>query len=349
MYTDYNEEKNNDEYNEYYSENDNNNNDNGGNEIDKDKIKKIAIFILAFVIFILIIILAAKGFSNKKNNSNSSVSSANQTPAIAIGRESYPIEVGKEVKIYADVLRASIENPVVSWQTEDSSIATVDDSGDGGAIITGISEGTTNVNAYYRQGNKLYSNKCKIIVTSKVVEVENIDIVQSSMNVYKGQTILLQIKVTPEDAPVEAFKFSSDDPSIATVNEKGVVQALEVGTTTIKAETLDGMFSDMMSFTVVADSETQPEVPITGIQLYGLSNGLSVGGTAKVVYSIYPTNATNTVLTWTSSNPGVATIDNQGVLTAVGAGSTIIMATSSTGISSSLNVHQTPYLLRELR
>ncbi len=330
MYTDYTDEDNS-EYNEYY------NDENGGNNVDKEKIKKIAFFVIAFVILVVIIIVIAKGCSNKKQQSNVNPNS-NQTPSIVLSRESYSLEEEEEVEIYADILASSVTNPIVGWQTEDSTVATVEDTGDGNAVIKGIKEGKTAIVAVYRENGKVYTNRCEITVTSKTIEATNIDIVQSNITLAKGKDILLQIKITPSDAKVDAFEFSSDNSNIASVDEDGRVYALRAGTTTITAKTTDGKLSDSMTVTVVDNTSTPTVINPTGVQLMGLSNGLKVGGTADIKYSILPTNATNKQLTWKSSNTAIATVDSNGKVKGIKAGKVTITATTTNGITGSIDV-----------
>ncbi len=330
MYTDYTDEDDS-EYNEYY------NDENGGdNNIDKDKIKKIAFFVIAFVILVVIIIVIAKACSNKKENP--SANNPQLTPSIILNRESYSLEVDEEIEIYADVVNAGIASPIVAWQTEDSTVATVEDTSDGNAVIKGIKEGKTTIVAVYRENGKLYTNRCEITVTSKVVEATNINIVQENIRLAKGKDILLQIKVTPADAKVEAFEFSSDNSSIASVDEDGRVYALKAGTTTITAKTSDGKLSDSMTITVVDNTQTPTVINPTGVQLLGLSNGLKVGGTAEIKASVLPTNATNKTLTWKSSDTNIVKVDSNGKVTGVKAGKATITATTSNGISGSIEI-----------
>ena len=327
MYTDYTDEDTS-EYSDDYGDSGNNNN------IDKEKIKKIAFFVLALVIVVVLIIILAKSCSNRKNNSNNG--DGDLTPTININYESYSIEVGEEVTLYADILEASIDAPIVGWQTEDSNVAIVEDLGENSALVKGISEGTTNIVAIYRENGRPFSNKCLINVTSKIVQVEKIDITQENITMAKGKEMSLQIKAYPENAKLPNLIYTSDDPSVVSVSEEGKVNALSLGTTTVTVKTEDGTLSDSVKITVTSDGKTV--INPTGLQLLGLSNGLKVGGTATIKTQISPSNATNTKLTWSSTNPSVATVNSEGVITGVSAGKTTIMAATTNGISSSIEI-----------
>ncbi len=67
------------------------------------------------------------------------------------------------------------------------------------------------------------------------------------------------------------------------------------------------------------------------------------GDTYQVVYNISPENATNKSVTWSSSENSVATIDANGLITAVSAGNTVITIETEDGkLQDMLNVVVTP-------
>ena len=330
MYTDYTEEEENQEYSDYYSDDSSDNSSNSSDN--KEKIKKLAIFILAFVVLVVIIIIVAKGCANK--NEFVSNSDQNQIPSVGINRESYSIEVDEEVEIRAEVVGASIDTPVVGWQTEDSNVATVEDLGNKIALVKGITEGTTNIVAIYRENGREYSNKCLITVTSKQIIAEKINIVQENITMAKGKGLLLQVEITPPDAKISDLSFRSDDVNVATVTNDGKLSGVGIGTTKITATADDGRLTDTMIVTVTENGKTV--IDATGVVLKGLSNGLKVGGTATIIADVLPSNATNKVLTWSSTNPSVATVNSSGVVTGVSAGTTTIVAAN--GVSGRLEI-----------
>ena len=322
MYTDYTDytENNNDE--SYYVENNDNQN--------KEKLKKIGFIVLVFVVLVIVIVLVVKGCSNNENDDPTAVNE-NRTPTIAINWQSITLEVGESSQLVADVLSASIDNPIVSWHSDDSGIAAVNDDG----YVTALSEGETNIVAIYRQNGIPYTTSCNVVVTSTKVEIESIDIVQEDISLRKGGSVLLQIAVTPEDAMVDSLTFTSDDTNIATVSDEGRINAINVGTTTITVKTSDNQFSDSVTIKVT-ESGTTVVNPVS-LQLIGLENGVSVGTSSRVAYIISPSNAT-TSLTWSSSDPSIATVNNEGVVKGVKAGTCTIMASTSNNISSSLQI-----------
>lgn len=321
MYTDYQEEINQDDG---YS---------SGNGQNNEKIKKIIFYVLVFVVALILIIFLFKGCSRSQNSGVGSggVESGSQTPTIAINRQNVTLEVGEEIQLYADVLMSDKTNPVVSWHSEDSSVASVNDEG----FVSANSKGTTSIIATYEENGKTYENKCIITVTSTVYEVEKINIQQDSISLKKGNSVMLQVETEPVGAKVDGLVYTSDNPGIATVNSKGLVSAVKAGVTTITVKTSDSKLSDSVTVTVT-ESGNLVVNPVS-LQLVASSSTLKVGEKTTITAVITPSNATNKTLTWVSTNPSVLAVEN-GVVVAKRAGTATIVASTNNNISSQIKI-----------
>lgn len=318
MYTDYIEDK---EEN-YYADDDNN------NKFDNEKLKRIVFFVLIFVILIILIVILAKGCS--KTDSKGKVSINEKIPTVVVGKHSISLDVGESEKLYSDIINSSSPNAAVAWYSEDASVASVDEGN-----ITAEGEGQTNIVALYRENGNVYQDKCLVTVTSNVVYPESIDLGQEEMTVKLGETVLLQVSITPVEAKISDLVFESEAPDIVSVDENGYITAESVGTTAIIVKSKDETVASSILVTVTETGTT--EVNPTSLVLYGLSNGLTVGNTAEVAYNLLPSTATNVLLTWTSSDPSIATVEN-GIVTAHKAGSCTIVATTENGLSDKVDI-----------
>lgn len=72
-------------------------------------------------------------------------------------------------------------------------------------------------------------------------------------------------------------------------------------------------------------------IPVTGVGLSPSSDTLEVDDTLQLVATVYPTNATNKEVTYSSSDTGVASVDSDGLVTAVAVGSATITVTTTDG------------------
>jgi len=136
----------------------------------------------------------------------------------------------------------------------------------------------------------------------------------------------LTATITPADATDTTFTWSSANDTIASVNSEGVVTAIKPGTATIIATTTDGGLTAESVITVTASS-----VPVTGIEISPASVELAVGMNTTLTATITPADATDTTFTWSSVNDTIASVDSEGVVTAIKPGTATIVATTTDG------------------
>ena len=158
------------------------------------------------------------------------------------------------------------------------------------------------------------------------VPVTGVSLDKTNLSMKVGEKATLKATVTPEDATNKTVTWTSSDSSIAEVSTLGEVTAKAAGEVTITATTQDGGKTATCTVKVSAK-----EVKVTEVTLNHTNLDLQTGGTAQLVASVKPDNATNRAVTWTSSNTGVVTVDQSGNLKAVAKGQAVITATAQDG------------------
>lgn len=144
------------------------------------------------------------------------------------------------------------------------------------------------------------------------------------LNVKESKQLTATIKPSNADQTV---KWTSDDESVATVDQNGVVTAVGGGSTTINAEAPGaGIEPAFCSVTVKAAT-----VPVTGVTLNNSTLELTAGDTFTLKATVAPENASNKDVTWESNNTAAATVDSEGKVTAVAAGEATITVTTTDG------------------
>lgn len=141
-----------------------------------------------------------------------------------------------------------------------------------------------------------------------------------------GETLELTATVEPDDATDQDVSWQSGDEAVATVDETGLVTAVEPGTTEITATTVDGGFTDTATVTV-----SEETVAVSGVSLSPTSATVTVGQTVQLMATVSPTDATNTDVTWTSSNASIATVNTDGLVSGVAEGTASITVESVDG------------------
>jgi uncharacterized protein YjdB len=207
------------------------------------------------------------------------------------------------------------------WTSYNTDVATADNNG----TLTGIAPGQATVQIR-QDGNlgSLATLQINVMPVATALSMEKISL-------YEGTTKALAAQLTPTDA-YDVLSWKIADASIATIKGDSVV-GLTPGTTTITATTTDGS-----NLTATAELEVKKVVPVTGIALEAPGYDLNVGESSQIGCSLIPADATADLLTWTSSDESVATVNAQGVVTALKYGTTTITATSSNGVSKLIDI-----------
>lgn len=168
---------------------------------------------------------------------------------------------------------------------------------------------------------KAYTDK-RDTTTPADVKVSRITLSASTgLTLTKGQTQKLTATVAPANATNKTVTWKTSDKNVATVSENGLVTAVGGGDATITCTAQDGSG-------VKATCKVTVTVPVSGIQLSQTSAALTVGDTLTLTKTIYPSDATNQAVTWTSSSDAVASVDSNGKITAKTAGSAVITCKS---------------------
>ena len=251
--------------------------------------------------------------------------------SITLSQSSATMIEGETLSLTATVKPANATNKGITWSSSNTSVATVDANGK----VTAKAAGTATITATANDGSGAKAS-CKVTVEKKVILVSQIILSQTSAILTEGETLTLTATVTPDNADNTTISWSSSNEDIAMVSSKGKVVAMGVGTATITATANDG--SGVKASCVV--TVEKKVVAVSSITLSQSSATLIEGEMLNLTATVKPTDATNKGITWSSSNMSVATVDDNGKVTAVASGTTYITATANdgSGVSASCEV-----------
>lgn len=168
----------------------------------------------------------------------------------------------------------------------------------------------------------------------KSVAVTEVRLDKTATTLVEGDTDELMATVMPENATDKGIEWTSNNESVATVSPTGLVTAIKDGKATITVKTNDGGFSAVCEVTV-----NKKIIPVSEVELNKIELTLDEGKEEKLVVTVKPDNATDKSVVWESSNTSVATVDQEGLVTAVGEGkATITVKTNDGGFSASCEV-----------
>lgn len=201
----------------------------------------------------------------------------------------------------------------VTWESSDEKVAVVDKDGN----VTGIKEGTALIKATSKVGN----HEATTNVTVREIHMTGIESSDSNpKEMYKGQIHKMIVNLIPENSTDDVeFTYTSSDESIAAVSADGTVKMKKAGLVRITAETKDGKYQASWVVNV-------KEIPLESIVFERVISELEIGQTAQLKVLFNPNNTTDDrTITWSSSDPSVATVEN-GLLKAIKVGKTTITA-----------------------
>lgn len=231
-------------------------------------------------------------------------------PSVKLSQSQVKISKNETFKLTGETLPS---NQTISWSSEDTSICSIDSTG----TITGKSIGNTMVYATIIYGGVSYKTSCNVIVGEPKVTLN-----KTAMTMYVGDTqslIASVIAVDGVDISSETksdISWSTSNSTVAIVDSNGSVKGLSTGTATITAKYT---FCDVnYTATCKITIDGKP-----GISLNKSSLSLYIGDTSTLSSTVTPTGS---VITWSSSNTNVATINSSGKVSAISSGTATITA-----------------------
>ena len=244
--------------------------------------------------------------------------------SISLSDPSLELAVGSSATLTATVLPADATDKSLVWSSSAPATATVSAAGE----VRAVSEGSAVIRVDAKDGSGKYA-ECEVHCYIPVVKVTSVSFDVTSLLLAVGAERRLAVTVLPADATSKALLWSSSDEDVAVVRD-GTITAVGAGKATITATSADGG-------NVSASCEVEcyvPEVKVSGITLDQTMVRLPLGSSAVLSASVLPENATNKKLSWTSSDPSVASVA-EGVVVAVAEGKAVITAQATDGSGAS--------------
>ena len=206
------------------------------------------------------------------------------------------------------------EKLTIEWTSSDESVATVDATG----MVVAVSAGEADITASVTDSEMSAVCKVTVKVAAKDITVpDNLDV-----KLNDGNETTVEATVSPADATDVKVSYASTDEAVATVDKDGKVQILQPGECDIVTTlTQEGK--------KVVEKKTHIKAfyEVEGITLDKTEDILTAGNTVTLNATVLPEEiADETIVTWTSSDEKVATVDENGKVTAIAAGEATITA-----------------------
>ena len=231
--------------------------------------------------------------------------------SVKLNQTTLELIAGKEATLTATVKPDDATNKTVTWSSNNETVATVDNNGK----VTAKAAGEAIITA--KVGDKQAT--CNVKVTAAEVAVESVTLDQSSLELIAGKEATLTATVKPDNATNRTVAWESNATNVATVDNNGKVTAKAAGEAIITAKVGDKQATCNVKVTAA-------EVAVESVTLDQSSLELIAGKEATLTATVKPDNATNRTVAWESNAISVATVDNNGKVTAKAEGTAIITA-----------------------
>ena len=238
----------------------------------------------------------------------------NRITALSLETERIVIEKSssQQINYIVEPMNACVAS--VEYNVQNSAYVTVTD-----GVITPQAIGTTTIQVVVSDGFSTFEKEIEVEVVKDIVPVSSVEIEEgTSIKKAINAECVLHAIVYPDDASDKSLRWTSSDISIATV-ENGVVSLLKEGTVTIKAIAHN---NESASCIIVVSA-----VPVTSIELNKTTANLELHETTQLTATVNQ-DATDKSISWSSTKPDIATVDDDGNVEAVGVGSCEIKATA---------------------
>ena len=230
------------------------------------------------------------------------------------GATTATLDVNATLLLKVTITPEDATNTRLVWKSSNPTIATVVD-----GLVTAKSTGTVTISATTEDGSEITANF--IIIVS--VPTSGITLSPTTLSMVEGESRTLTATISPANATDKTVTWASSDEKVATVVD-GIVTAKSAGATSITATTQDNKVA-ICTVTVSASI-----IPVSGVTLNESTLTIEDNAKSTLVATVWPANATNKKVIWTTSNAGVASVSN-GEISAHLPGTVTITATTEDG------------------
>jgi uncharacterized protein YjdB len=229
---------------------------------------------------------------------------------IVLSSNSVNLTPTQTVQLSAIISPANASNQEIIWSSSNLAVATVLN-----GFITAIAPGSVNITVSSTDGSNIFEFVLVTVTAVPDIPVSNITLNQTSAILHPTNTLMLMATIMPSNATDKTVTWSSSSTN-ATVDSSGVVTAVSAGKAVIRVTTTSGNLVATCTLTII--------VSVASVSISPITLTVNSGSTKQLTTTIVPYNATNKMVTWSSTNTSIATVNSLGVVSGISAGSTSI-------------------------
>ncbi len=272
-----------------------------------------------------------KGGGSSSSGSSSYSSTPKTVYATSITAKNVPskINAGDTAQLEASVYPSNAEDKTISWESSNTNVLVVSNTGN----LTAVGVGTATITAKTSRGTSK-----KFTITVNEVVAESISLANNDTEILFGDTQTLECEFSPENTTDKTVEWTSSNEAVISVSLDGKITANELGTATITATHKE--LTDSIDIEVKPIDAESIEIILPN-DIETNDNGtpkIDKGSKIELEAAITPENATYKDIEWSVSDESIATIDENGVLTANATGIVVVTATAKNGVTEEIEI-----------
>lgn len=247
---------------------------------------------------------------------NNTKTTEEQIPPKELDLGDYQTEmnIGDKQLLTVTILPMNTTTTELSYNSSNTKVATINGMG----RITALKKGKTQITVTCGSITESFELMVKEVQSTEI-EVTELDLGDCPKEIVVGTSQILSVAVIPVDATNTTFEYESNNPEVASVNALGRLTANAIGTAKITVSC--GKVKQTFQIKVVED---ETEVEVTDIEMSDYEEELNVDSTLSLSVTVLPKDATDTDITYQSSNPQIATVNSSGEVKGIAPGEVTI-------------------------
>ena len=218
------------------------------------------------------------------------------------------IYIGDNFALNASITPSNVDNPLITWNSSNPDVATVDQSGN----VTALIEGSSNITATASNGVV-----GTYVLNVQEKKVETVTVTEESADLFLGDKLLISATIFPEDATFPELTWSTDNEAVVAVSADGEISCLGVGTATVTVAAKSGVTDSV----IVTVSEIKAE----SLEIEG-PDSVKIGESVTLTAVLLPKDTYDKRVEWSSSDESIAIVDADGRVTTFATGTVTITA-----------------------
>lgn len=235
--------------------------------------------------------------------------------SIALAQEDLSMKVGDSIEPEFSFLPTNATQPVFVWTSLNEDVIKVRD-----GALHAVAPGVAKVELRPVVGDAV----AELSVEVTAVALESLVLKSTEVELEMTRTLQLEVEFGPENATNKRLSWTSSDPSVVAVDENGLLTGLVEGVAEVVALAEDGGHRAVCQVKVIP-------VQVAGVVLESAEVKLLEMDNYQLTLSFLPEDAFDTRVTWSSSDEGIVSVSEDGLLTAHAIGTAFVEVTTMDG------------------